>query len=408
MSEGKKVSLKSLVKAQVRRAVVYSGPGAIGALPEALLGLGCKRPFLVTDEGITKAGLTQQVADAINAGGEVHLAGIYDQISEEAGMTSVVAAMDEYRRVGADGFVGLGGGSVLDAVKFLKWMIDKELYTLDEILKYYDGRSRIVIKWPEAKPFATPFVAIPTAAGTGTEVSDTAVAHDDTRPDSGHLVIMDPYVGPDLALLDAYMTVSLPPHLTAGTGFDAFCHALEGFFSPIHNHYADAFALEAIKMIAKYLPIACKEPDNIEARQNMLDANILGICAFGLVLNTIPIHKMTLAFGATHQRHHGISNGTGMTAVMSTIPEYYLPRIREFAEGVGLKDLPDTDEEVLQVVLKWLHDLRASTGLTEQFANFSITEAQVEEMVDAVRREEYDLDAEKIKTIVRKMARVEG
>lgn len=402
------INLKSLTRAQARQAVVYSGPGAIAALPEALAGLGCKRPFLVADPGLTKAGLTDKVKNVLINGQEVDFAGYYDRITEEAGITSVIECFEEYKRVNADGFVAVGGGSVLDATKFIRWMIGYGIKTREEAIEYFAGRHIVLMPWPEGKPLTTPFVSIPTTAGTGAEISDTAVIHDDQVVPSLHMVLRGPAISPNIALLDAYMTFTLPQHLTAGTGFDAFCHAMEAFFSPKHNPYADANSLQAIKMIAQYLPVAVREPENVQARQMMLDANIIGILAFGLALADIPIHKMTLAFGAMHQRHHGISNATGMTAVMEIMPEFYLPRIREFAEGVGLHDLPENDREVLKVVVKWLAQLREDCLLPEKFHNFYLTEAQVEEMVPAVRREGFTLDEERVKTIVRRMVEVRG
>lgn len=405
--ENKKVSLKEVNAIDITDTLIFSGPGSIGAVSEILLGLNCKRPLVVSDKGITKVGTTARVVDAINFSDEIEIAGVFDDISNEAGILSIIECLKAYKENNADGIVGVGGGSVLDAVKFIKWMVEMDYNTVEDVFNHYGDKRRIYAKWPEAKRLSMPLVAIPTAAGTGTEVSGTSVIHDDTRPKAGHIVRFDPFVAPDAAILDAYVTVSLPKHLTAGTGFDAFNHSLEAYFSSRASMMSDAFAIESMKAIEKYLPIAVNEPGNIEARQKMLEANVLGIYALALAIAEMPIHKITLAF-ANHERHHGLSNAHGMTATMTTIPEFYLPRIREFAEDMGFDNIPDDDNAVLDMVVEWLADLRTAAGVPEKFENFTMTEEQVEEFVQLVRNEDYDLEAEKVKETVRKMVEIVG
>jgi alcohol dehydrogenase class IV len=361
------------------RTEIYSGAGSRTLLPDLVRGLGGKRAVLFADKGLTAAGLTERVAELLRMmPGQVELAGVFDAIEQDARAENVNEAARFIKECGADALIALGGGSVLDAVKAAKWLLHKEHRDIRDLLQ----RSLREMP-PQARPIPFPHVAIPTTAGTGSEVSPIAVVYNERLKLKTNL--SHPFISADVAILDPELTVSLPPRITAFTGFDALTHAVEAYFSPRANPMTDAYALQAVRLIVSHLPTAVAEGTNLQARANMLMASSMAISAFSLSLMAIPVHNMAHAFGAKFGIPHGLANAVLLPAVMEALPSFYLPKIHGFAEALGLKETAEQAEACQQQVVRFIRDLRERIGLPDTFAEFALSPDSLEQMVDAVQ-----------------------
>ena len=232
------------------RTVVHSGADSIIKVPSLFRGLGGKRVLLVSDEGLEKAGLVNRVKDVftLNNGPDMQLVGVYAKVTPDAGSESINDLVAYARSVAADSILALGGGSVLDAAKGLKYCLHHHLTDICDILKL----GLKLETWPEAKPSMIPHIAIPTTAGTGAEVTNGAVIHNQVLNIKS--LVLAPYLDADMAVLDAKLTLGLPKSITVATAFDALTHAIESIATPKANLFSDAHAITAAKVINENMP----------------------------------------------------------------------------------------------------------------------------------------------------------
>ncbi|GMA51437.1 alcohol dehydrogenase [Alicyclobacillus contaminans] len=361
------------------RTTVYSGSGCRTQLPDILQGLGGRRAVLITDKGITKAGITKRITSLFEyMPTQPRIVGIFDQVEQDARADIINKAAAFYQSNSADSIIAVGGGSVLDTAKGVKWMLHRGLPDIRQGLL-----PNTLESWPEAQYIPIPHVAIPTTAGTGAEVSPIAVIFNELLHVKTNLI--HPFINADIALLDPDLTVGLPPRITAFTGMDALTHALEAYFSPKANPMTDAYALQSARMIVQNLGTAVDMGTNLVARANMLMASCMAISAFSLALHAIPVHNMAHAFGAKFHIPHGLANAVLLPNVMAALPAFYLPRIHGFAEAIGLKDAPTNPEDCLAEVIQCLRTLRAEVGLPDTFAEFNLNPADLPAMVQWVQ-----------------------
>jgi alcohol dehydrogenase class IV len=237
--------------------------------------------------------------------------------------------------------------------------------------------------WPEAQPMDIAHVAVPTTAGTGAEVSAAAVFYNERNGLKCNMVA--PFIEADFAVLDPEMTVSLPPHLTASTGMDAMTHALEAICSPIANPLTDAHAFTAAQLIERNLPIAVRNGQDLQARQDLLQASAMAINAFINALNAIPVHNCSHAFGGLYQVPHGEANCALLPIVMEAMPDFYRPQARRLAKALNmLVSENDDDGTVLGQVIARLRAFQDEIGGHRDFARFDITGADVPKIVKAI------------------------
>ena len=240
---------------------IINEPGGIKRLAEICTGVRFKRPLIVTDPGIVNAGLLDHVTNALEGSGLEYA--LFTEIVADPPVETIMAALDAAKAHGADGVIGFGGGSSMDAAKLVA-LILKSGEKLDDIY----GVAM-------AKGERLPLILIPTTAGTGSEV--TAVAIVTTGPNTKAGVVAN-QLYPDVALLDAELTTGLPPIVTAATGVDAMVHAIEAYTSLIQkNPYSDMLAVKALELLSKNLKPVIADGKNLEARQNML----FGACLAG-------------------------------------------------------------------------------------------------------------------------------
>lgn len=361
------------------RTAVNSGSGCRSLLPELLRGLGGHRALLVTDKGLTKAGVTAQVKKLFDGLPQpVRLVGVFDDVEQDAKGGIINKGVERYKALGADCIIALGGGSVLDTAKAMKWMLHKGLADIRMGLL-----SNTIEMFPEAQYIPIPHVALPTTAGTGAEVSPITVVFNELLHVKTNLI--NPFVAADFALLDPDLTLGLPPRITAFTGFDVLTHALEAYFSPVANPMADAYAIQSTRMVVANLKRAVHEGSNLMARSNMLIASCMAISAFSVALNAIPVHNMAHAFGAKFGIPHGLANAVLLPNVMAAMPDFYQPRAQAFAKELGIANPPSDPQAALDAVVAFIRDLRSAVDLPDTFAEFNIAPSDLPQMVKLVQ-----------------------
>lgn len=294
-------------------------PGLRQRTGEHLLGLGLSHVLLVTDPGVKNAGLLDSIYASLEQ------AGIrYDEIADvkpNPRSEDVNRAAQLYRGKGIDGVLAVGGGSAMDAAKAISVLL-----THDGIVEDYEGAFAL-------KNAVLPIVAIPTTAGTGSEVTFFSVITDTRR--QFKMSLLDYRIGPVLALLDSDITATLPPHIAAATGMDALTHAIEAYTGKPANPISDGLALHAIRLIAQHLKPAVQEPDNREAREQMLIASLIAGMAFGNA-DIASVHCISEAIGGMYDTPHGIGNAIFLPFVFSHNRDADLRRHADVAYALGI------------------------------------------------------------------------
>jgi alcohol dehydrogenase class IV len=295
--------------------------GALALLPAEMEQLGIKRPLLVTDPGIAATALLGKVGAHLPPARTV-----YDQTPANPTERAVREALALYRQGECDGIVALGGGSALDLAKGVRL-----LATHPEPLVQYalieGGVARI-------KPNLPPMIAIPTTAGTGSEVGRGAVI---ILEDGRKLGVVSPYLIPSLALCDPELTLGLPPSLTAGTGLDAMAHCIETFLAPANNPPAEAIALDGLRRAVRHLERAVADGGDREARWNMMMAAMEGAMAFQKGLGAV--HALSHPLGSLSELklHHGTLNALFLPPVLRfNRPAVDDEKWRRLAAAMGL------------------------------------------------------------------------
>lgn len=363
------------------RTAISSGEGSRKQLLQMIHGLGGKRVLLVTDKGLVQAGIADEIINLFQGSDRfIELVGIFDAVEQDAKAQNITKAVQFFKDQQADTLVALGGGSVLDAVKGIKWLLGKESDDMERVLL-----NSVREFPPEAKPSSVPHIAIPTTAGTGAEVSPMAVIFNEKL--GAKFVVRTPYLNADIAILDPELTVGLPPRITAFTGMDALTHAIEGYFSTTATPFTDSYALHAAQIIAENLPKVVKDGANVKARENMLIASAMAITAFGFGNNGVPVHNMAHVFGAKFRIPHGLANAVLLPNVMAAIPSLYLPKIKGFAKALGIENSSSDDLECLREVIQFIRDLRDEIEMPETFSEFDIQPSALESIVQEVQND---------------------
>ncbi|MFN1516144.1 iron-containing alcohol dehydrogenase [Vibrio owensii] len=281
------------------KPTLFSGPGSINELMEAIADLGFKKLLLVTDDGLVKIGMAEQVAESARTRGlDVAL---YAEVKPDPTYDQVERGLNVYLESGCDAILALGGGSAMDCAKVIAARV-----TNKKSIKRLAGLFRV---WRTPAPL---FV-IPTTSGTGSEVTVAAVV---SEPDTHHKTpLMDPKLVPLMAALDANLLVGLPAKITADTGIDALTHAIEAYISRNATTETKAYSVAAIKLIFQYLPRAVEEGSDIQARQKMAMASYYAGLAFTKA-SLGYVHAFAHNLGAKYGLPHGMANGLALLPVL--------------------------------------------------------------------------------------------
>lgn len=275
------------------------GTGSISRLGSEAAKYG-KKAMLVLEPELSNVGIEEVVVKALEAGGMAYT--LFQDFVQEPEPTEADAAAEKAKSEGCDVVIGVGGGSAMDLAKAASVLVANKGKAVD-----YTGVDLV------PNP-GLPKIMVPTTAGTGSEVTWTAVFT--RRAEKAKGGINSPYLYPELALLDPALTLTVPPDLTASTGMDALCHAIESYTSVKANAMSDMVAMEAIALIAEYLPQAVADGRNIVARENMLLASLyagMGLASAGVTA----VHALSYPLGAIHGIPHGMANGILLPHVMN-------------------------------------------------------------------------------------------
>ncbi|WP_409304757.1 iron-containing alcohol dehydrogenase [Peribacillus sp. SCS-155] len=363
------------------RTAIHTGSNTRALVPDIFKGMGAKRVVLFSDRGLEKAGVVEKVAQIFSLtphGSGPELVGTFVDIKQDAESSCVNAATRYAREVGADALLALGGGSVLDTVKGVKYSLFKGLTDINEAIP----GGFVAESFPEAQHIPIPHISIPTTAGTGSEVSPIAVIYNEEIKLKTNII--NPFIAADTAILDPDLTVGLPPLITAFTGMDALTHAIEALASPTATSLTDSYALHAIRLINQNLPIAVSDGSNVKARMEMLQASLMGITAFSFALNAIPVHNLAHAYGAMFRIPHGLANAVFLPIVMEYIPDLYLPKAKPLAEAFGIKEDTEDPKVLLAKAVEKIRELQSKTGLPSDFSQYNISEESLQKATPAV------------------------
>jgi alcohol dehydrogenase class IV len=339
--------------------------GALKLLDSELQLLGMRRPLVVTDQGVIAAGLWAQVKAALPGNMPITM---YDGTPENPTEAAMRDALALYRKEGCDGIIAVGGGSPMDLAKAVGLMATHPGKSLQAYSFVEGGASKITNA-------VAPIVAIPTTAGTGSEVSRGGVI----IMDSGRkLAIGSPHLIPRLALVDPELTMGLPPHLTAGTGMDAFTHNIECFLSNAYNPPADAIALDGLEKAWRYVERATKDGADREARLNMAMAAMEGAMVFQKGLGAV--HALSHPTGGLkgYRLHHGTLNAVYLPAVLRFNEPAVGDKYERVAAVMGLPDREASAQGVAAAVVA----LNARLGLPAGLGAMGLQPAAVEAIAD--------------------------
>jgi alcohol dehydrogenase class IV len=329
---------------------VWAGPGRISELPAACAHAGIRRPLLVTDEGLAQAPM---IASALAS---LENAALFSAVRGNPAARHVDAALNAYRAGRHDGVVAFGGGSALDVGKVVAFMSGqtRPLWDFEDIGDW----------WTRADPAGiAPVVAVPTTAGTGSEVGRAGViVNEETHQKK---IIFHPLMMPRVVISDAELTVGLPRGVTAATGFDAFVHCFEAFCAPGFHPLADGIALEGMRLIHRFLPRACANGRDIEARAQMLAAASMGATAFQKGLGAV--HAIAHPVGSWFNTHHGLTNAVVLPYVMA----HNRNAIAEKTDIIGrVLGLPARGYEGF---LAWVLEMRRELGIPHSLGELKVT-----------------------------------
>jgi alcohol dehydrogenase class IV len=329
------------------------GPGTINELPDACRELGMKKPLLITDEGLKDFPMVQ---NAIKANTEAGLpTGLFADVQGNPVGANVDAGVIAYRTGDHDGVIAFGGGSALDAAKAIALMAgqDRPLWDFEDV---GDNWTRV------NTDDIAPVVAVPTTAGTGSEVGRASVITNEQSHQKK--IIFHPTMVPGIVISDPELTCGLPPHITAATGIDAFVHCFEAFCAPGYHPMADGIALEGMRLIADALPKAFANGDDLQARADMLAAASMGATAFQKGLGGV--HALAHPLGAIHNTHHGLANAILLPYVMVANSEAISEHMKLLGRTLGL---PDANYEGVH---KWVLDFRKRMEIPHDLAAIGI------------------------------------
>ncbi len=340
---------------------VRFGAGRIAELADAVQAAGMARPLFVTDPKLAATAMVKNalgLLDAANISPE-----LFVDVRPNPVEANVQAGVAAFRAGGHDGIVALGGGSALDAGKLVAFMAgqSRPIWDFEDVGDFWKRANADAI---------APVVAVPTTAGTGSEVGRAAVVTDETIRTKK--IIFHPRMLPKIAICDPELTLGMPPMLTAGTGMDAFSHCLEAYCVPSYHPLADGIAIEGMRLVSENLARAVKDGGDIEARANMMAAAVAGATAFQKGLGAI--HALSHPVGALHDTHHGLTNAVFAPYVLAFNRKAVEEKIRRLSAYLGLKPS-------FRAFLDWVLVLRAEIGIPHTLAGLEVDDRNIDRIV---------------------------
>lgn len=337
------------------------GAGRIADLPDACTQAGIARPLLVTDRGLAALPITARALDLLRDAGLAP--GLFAEVDPNPTEINLAAGVAAYRAGGHDGVIAFGGGSGLDLGKCVAFMAGqtRPVWDFEDIGDWWTRADAAAI---------APIVAVPTTAGTGSEVGRAGVLTNSETHEKK--IIFHPRMLPATVICDPELTVGMPPAITAGTGLDAFAHCVEAFSSPHYHPMSQGIALEGMRLVIENLPRVYATPDDIEARAHMMSAAAMGATAFQKGLGAI--HAMSHPVGAHFNTHHGTTNAVCMPAVLDFNADAIRDRFDRAAGYLGIAGGFDGFRAFVQ-------EFNDSLGIPRGLSALGVTEAAIPDLV---------------------------
>lgn len=345
---------------------VYLGANSRSVLGSEIINRGFNKVLLVTDQTIEKVGLLKKVEDVlVNSNIQFEL---YKDIQPNPTIQNVLNGLDVFKKSKADVIVAVGGGSVIDTAKAIS-IISTNPNFIDVVSLAGTANT---------KNKGTPLIALPTTSGTAAEVTINYVITD--TENKKKMVCVDPHDIPILSIVDAELMASMPKSVTASTGLDALTHAIECLITKNATQFSDMFAIEAIKVIAKYLKPAYDDGNNIEAREKMAYAQYVAGMGFSNVGLGI-VHSMAHPLGGQFDIAHGVANAMLLPTVMAYNAESKSkPKFRYIAEAFGINTKQMNDDEAAASAIKAVDELKNSLNIPKTLSEFGIVEKDLDSL----------------------------
>lgn len=343
------------------------GAGRISEIADACKSAGISKPLLVTDKGLASMDITTKTLDLLDASGLGR--GMFSQVDPNPNDQNAYAGIEVYREGGFDGVIAFGGGSGLDLAKVIAFMAGqtRPLWDFEDIGDWWTRADADAI---------APVIAVPTTAGTGSEVGRASVITNSETHEKK--IIFHPKMLPVIVICDPELTVGMPKFITAGTGLDAFAHCVEAYSSPHYHPMSQGIALEGMRLVKEYLPRAHENGTDLEARAQMMSAAAMGSTAFQKGLGAI--HALSHPIGAVHHTHHGTTNAVCMPAVLQFNKSAIAVR---FDAVAGYLDI----EGGFDGFCAYVDDLNASMSIPKTLTELGVKDADLDQLTDAALRD---------------------
>jgi alcohol dehydrogenase class IV len=338
------------------------GAGRISELAQACATAGMKKPLLVTDKGLASLPITANALDLMDAAGLGR--GLFSDVDPNPNEINLAEGIEAFKAGGHDGVIAFGGGSGLDLGKSIALMVgqSRPVWDFEDIGDWWTRADAEAI---------VPIVAVPTTAGTGSEVGRAGViTNSETHVKK---IIFHPKMLPAVTICDPELTVGMPKMITVGTGMDAFAHCLEAYSSPFYHPMSQGIALEGMRLVKDNLPKVAGNPNDIDARAEMMSAAAMGAVAFQKGLGAI--HSLSHPVGAIYNTHHGLTNAVVMPAVLV----FNRPAIEErIARAAAYMGIDGGFDGFLDYVIR----LRKELGVPDKLSELGVGTDRIDEMVE--------------------------
>ncbi|KIL37743.1 alcohol dehydrogenase [Cohnella kolymensis] len=341
------------------------GAGLIGKLADHVKALSGTKVLIVADPGVVQAGVVDRLKKPLEEAGIPHL--LFSEIEADPDIESVEKGTQIAKSQGCDLVVGVGGGSSLDIAKAIGLML-----TNPGNIRDYVGINKVIHQ-------GAPVIAVPTTAGTGSEVTIWSVMTD--KKQKLKLSVGSPYNCPTLALCDPELTVSLPPHITAATGMDALTHALESYVNKATHPISEGLSIQAMKMISKSLRHAVVQGENVSARHDMLVASLIAAMAFNSTRLGLA-HALALPLGAHFKIPHGTVNAILLPEVMQFNIIGNTSKYAEIARIFGEKTDHLSEREAAERSVHAIRQLKNDVGITQTLSDYGLEEKHLDMIVE--------------------------
>ena len=337
------------------------GAGRISEIADACAAAGISKPLLITDRGLADMAITTKTLDLLEAAGLGRA--IFADVDPNPNEKNAEAGVRAFNEGGHDGVVAFGGGSGLDLGKLVAFLAGqtRPLWDFEDVGDW----------WTRADPDAiAPIVAVPTTAGTGSEVGRASVITNSETQEKK--IIFHPKFLPAVVICDPELTAGMPKFITAGTGLDAFAHCVEAYSSPHYHPMSQGMALEGMRLVKEYLPRAYEDGNDLEARAHMMSAAAMGATAFQKGLGAI--HALSHPIGAIYHTHHGTTNAV------------YMPAVLQFNKP-AIKDRFDMVANYLGIVggfdgfCAYVDDLNASMSIPKSLTELGVADLNIDQVV---------------------------